>query len=161
MYILLHESTHCIDYIERFTPWVEPHLLGLQGPTQRDTAFSREVWKDYSALNASVQFPYKDEITFYGFNNGPKLKSSDAVEVYRTLENSPFVSLYSSLNWADDFAEYITFYYMIRSLGITYRITVKRNGESVYNYEPMRSERIIARSRLLDKELVKLLIFIP
>ena len=68
---------------------------------------------------------------------------------------------FNGLNWADDFAEYVTFYYSIRSLGITYRITVKRNGEPVYNYEPMRSERIIVRSRLLDKELVKLLIFIP
>jgi hypothetical protein len=108
-----------------------------------------------------MQFPYKDEITFYGFNGGPKIKISDAVDVYQTLETSPLFSLYSSLNWADDFAEYVTFYYMTRHLNLTYRIVVRRNDETIYMYEPMRSERIIARSRLLDKELVKLLIFIP
>ena len=160
LYILLHESTHCIDYVERFTPWVEPHMLRVQGPSQRDTSFTRRVWKDYSVLNASVQFPYKEEITFYGFNNGPKLKISDAVEVYQALEDSPFVSLYSSLNWADDFAEYITFYHMTQHLDLDYRIVIRRNDETIYMYEPMRSERIIVRSRLLDKELVKLLIFI-
>ena len=161
LYILLHESTHCIDYVGRFTPWVEPSLLELQGASQRDAAFSREVWKDYSYLNPSFDFPFKDGITFYGFDNGPRIEITDAAKVYRALEKSPFVSLHSSFNWAEDFAEYVTFLYMTQHLNLDYRIVIRRNDGAIYRYEPMSSERVIARSGLLDKELAKLLIFIP
>ena len=30
LYIMLHESTHIVDFIERFTPYVEPFILELQ-----------------------------------------------------------------------------------------------------------------------------------
>ena len=44
---------------------------------------------------------------------------------------------------------------MTRILGITYRITVKRNGEPAYNYEPMGGKHIIARSAQLDRKLIE------
>jgi hypothetical protein len=154
LHILLHEATHCIDYIDRYTPCVEPHLLELQGPSSRDTAFSHQVWEDYNTLKRSKTFPYKNEITFYGFNNGPKLPVSEAVDVYKLLERSPFVSLYSSFNWAEDFAEYITYYYLTRHLELDYRVVVKRYDEVIYEYEPMKEPHIIVRSTLLDGELL-------
>jgi hypothetical protein len=153
-YIMLHESTHVVDYIEQFTPYVEPFILELQGPSQRDTLFTNQIWKDYSTLDESVLFPYKDDISFYGFGNGPKINVTDAVDVYQALEVSPFVSLFSSYNWAEDFAEYITFYYLTQNLNVDYTILVKENGEIIYSYRPMESRHIIARSTLLDHTLL-------
>lgn len=153
MYILMHETTHCIDYIERFTPFVEPHLAELQGRGGHDTSFSGTVWEAYDKVRENVPFAYKDRVTFYGFCGGPKLKLSEAVEVYRGLARTPFVSLYSSFNWAEDFAEYVTYYYFVHGLGLKYRITVRKNGTVLYRYEPLKKEEIRDRSGLIDKKL--------
>ncbi|UCB46061.1 MAG: hypothetical protein JSV25_01165 [Spirochaetota bacterium] len=154
LYIMLHESTHIVDFIERFTPYVEPFILELQGPSQRDTLFTQQIWNDYSTLNESVIFPYKDEISFYCLGDGPELNLTDAVDVYQALESSPFVSLYSSFNWAEDFVEYITFYHLTQNLNVKYTILVKENGEVIYSYEPMKSKHILVRSKLLDYTLL-------
>ncbi|UCB46495.1 MAG: ATP-dependent helicase, partial [Spirochaetota bacterium] len=59
-----------------------------------------------------------------------------------------------SFNWAEDFVEYITFYYLTQYLNVNYIILVKENGEIIYSYEPMKANHIIARSKMLDTILL-------
>ncbi|MBN2325250.1 MAG: hypothetical protein JXQ30_16085 [Spirochaetes bacterium] len=153
LYILLHEATHCIDYIERYTPFVEPHLAGLQDKGSRDTSFSDTVWAGYDELREIVVFTFRDRITFYGLGGGPKLKISEAMFVYEHLAHTPFVSLYGTFNWAEDFAEYVTYYYLVYGLGIEYRITVLKNGRIVYRYEPLIRSDVRNRIGQIDTEL--------
>lgn len=40
---LLHEATHIIDYVNRYTPYVEPNMLELQGRSSRETPFTNQL----------------------------------------------------------------------------------------------------------------------
>jgi hypothetical protein len=55
IYILLHETTHIVDYVEHYTPYGEDNIreLGLSLP---ETIFSKAVWKHYSEPALAFDF---------------------------------------------------------------------------------------------------------
>jgi len=152
-YIVLHETSHIVDYVQRHTPYVEPAVFELFGRSTRDTPFSDQVWSEYSVPCPSISFGYKDDLRFYGLGGEPALTNREAVSVYEALARTPFASLYASTNWAEDFAEFVTFYYLVQALGAHYAMRIEHEGRTVFAYEPMRSPLVIARARLLDSEL--------
>lgn len=148
MYILLHEGTHAIDYINNLTPYVESFMQELPGYKYENSQFIEGIWSDYNIINKNIKFPYQDNLTFYGMNNGPKLLISEAYTTYNGLLKTPFVSLYGSLNWAEDLSEYITFYYLTEELKQPYKISVfKKNEEFIF--EPMKSESVVKRKEII------------
>lgn len=153
LYILMHEATHIVDYVNRHTPFVEPDMLKIQGKTEKPTPFTGRLWSDYKTFREEYRFGYKDRITFYGMNQGPKIKISEAIAVYRAMERVPVVSLYSTFNWAEDFAEYLTFYYLTRKRNTDYTITVAEDGNVLYQYRPFTRNRVLARAQDLPLQL--------
>ncbi|MFP4527007.1 MAG: hypothetical protein ACLFQX_00540 [Candidatus Kapaibacterium sp.] len=145
LYILIHEASHVIDYINGITPYTEPDIATLRGWQGRHSEFTEGVWADYGKTIPQYEFTYHSDITFYGFRGGPKISDSNASEVYEGLAQTPFTSLYGSINWAEDFAEYMTFYHLTRQLGISYRIEVIRNDSVIYEYEPFLSPLVAER----------------
>jgi hypothetical protein len=152
-YIVLHETSHIVDYVQRHTPYVEPALFELFGRSPRDTPFTDQAWSDYSVLRPSIDFGYKEKLRFYGLGGEPALTNREAVPVYEALSRTPFASLYACLNWAEDFAEFVTFYYLVQAWGAHYAIRVEHQGDTLFTYEPMRSPLVTERARLLDPEL--------
>jgi hypothetical protein len=55
------------------------------------------------------------------------------------------VSLYGSSNWFDDLAEYVALYHLTEVLKQPYRIVIRRQGEEIYVYEPMKSDIVRGR----------------
>jgi hypothetical protein len=135
MLLLLHESSHVMDYTHHYTPYV---VEGIGQPVS-ETDFLQDVWLDYDFPVEDADFSLREDITFYGKNGGPLIHASQASELYHELENTPFVSLYASLNWAEDFAEYCMWYYFTEELYQPYRIIVTRDGTAEVIYEPMES----------------------
>jgi hypothetical protein len=152
-YIVLHESTHIVDYVERHTPYVEPAMLELFGRSSRDTSFTDEVWSEYWVPGPSVDFSFQPDLQFYGLGDRPKLANTQMDQVYEALAHTPFASLYGSTSWAEDFAEFVTFYYLVHGLGAHYSIDVMRGGVTVLTYPPMDSLIVAQRAALIDPAL--------
>ena len=153
-YIILHESTHIADYVERHTPYVEPGMLELLGPSPRETPFTDAVWTGYRSLSPEVDFEYQEDLLYYGLGGEPLLANGEIDAVYKKLSRTPFASLYGSFSWAEDFAEFVTFYYLVHCLGAHYAIRIERDGEPVLVYEPMTSPTVRDRASLIDPELL-------
>lgn len=139
---LLHESTHAADYVYQITPYVEPCLSTVRIYPEATSAFAQPVWKNFQSPRSDYNFLGRDSLTFYGFNNGPKMKIENAKSLYSLFQKTPFASLYGSLNWAEDLADFITFYSLTQILGTNYQIVLMMNGKQIFEYEPMKNVQV-------------------
>ncbi len=145
LYVLLHEGAHIADFAKRYTPFVEPNLSEL-GFAAAATPFARGVWAAYDKPVAAHDFAGRAQLSFYGLGKKALAPIDEAAAMFKALSLTPFVSLYGSRNWAEDFAEAFVWYYLTRRLGGTYRVELRRAGELVYVHEP--SALAAAASRL-------------
>jgi len=145
LYILLHETAHIVDYSEKITPFVEKSFF----TGKKQTPFVKGTWRDYS--KPTSDFSFRKKVTFYGWNGGPKAKIVNAKDIYSELKKSNFVSLYGSLNWAEDFAEYVTFYHLTQKLGLPYIIKVYKKKRLIFKYQSMRNKRVLQRGKNLTE----------
>jgi hypothetical protein len=150
--ILLHEATHAVDYAENITPFTDDTIREFyitQKKYFQSKHYFEKVWSRYSVPRPEFDFSLRKNITFYGFRKGPKIKLSEANEVYSGLTNSPFVSLYSTYSWAEDLAEISLFYHLTHSLHLPYQIKILSNNQAIYLYEPMKNPKIKERTGFL------------
>jgi hypothetical protein len=145
LYILAHECTHVVDYSTHVTPYTEPAIGKLLGRMDAASAFTDDVWTDYRTPAADCDYQMREDISFYGFGGGPLLSDTAAVGIYSGLAGSPFVSLYGSLSWAEDLAEYMCFNHLVNHLGIEYKIEVIRNDSLIFEYEPFSRQQVAGR----------------
>jgi hypothetical protein len=150
-YVLLHEATHIVDATIGITPRIRP-----DGQTVDDSAvseFTSGVWSERSVPFPRFRHRPLEEIHFR--NDGKVFPMEQAVTVYESLQQTPFVSLYGSCNWYEDLAEYVTVYHFTEKFGQPFRIVVRNIDEVVFSYEPMKSklvqERIGQMNRFYEK----------
>jgi hypothetical protein len=148
LYILAHECTHIIDYVDRITPYVEPGINILLGENKKAAPFTKAHWLDYYEPIDPVE--YGDSLRFYSTDEDQKIPATVMADVYTELESTPFVSLYSYLSWAEDLAEYCTMFHFTQHLGLSYTIRVLEEGKIVFEYEPFTNPRILKRGEALD-----------
>ncbi len=151
LYILLHESTHIVDYVKIITPYVEEALIGILGMKIETKEFTQGIWADYSIPEKDYDYNYRKSITFYGFGGGPKINISDSGNVYKQLSQTPFVSIYGSKSWAEDLAEFLAFYHLTQKLNQPYTITVYKGNNPIHSYKPMESAKIKERSLIMEQ----------
>lgn len=150
MYVLLHEGAHVCDYVLKLTPFVEPALSELYGLSFVNSGYVKNIWKTYKEPVSSYDFHNRENLTFYGFGGGPKLENAAAGEIFSNLSNTPFISLYSVHNWAEDFAEFSTFYQLTKKFGLKYEIIVESGDGKVRRYRPLDNQ--LAKSRIRQYE---------
>lgn len=144
LYILLHEFTHAMDYVKGLTPYADPSLLNYR--VLNDKSFeAKKFWNDYNKVRKEYDFPIFEKITFYGFNNGPKINLEQARYLYKTLDKTPFVSLYSTFSWAEDLAELKTISYLTNELKCNYQINVLKGKEVIYTFNPLNNKKVLER----------------
>jgi len=153
--ILLHEAAHVVDYIMNFTPYVEYSIYALslkQGKKIKyDKPFVKNIWIGINLPLINYNFPLRNEITFYGLKKGPKINISLAAMLYRQISGTPFISLYGSMSWTEDLAEFIAFYHLTRKLKQPYVISVLKNNTVIYSYEPLMNHKVIERFDFMKK----------
>ena len=147
LYILLHESAHCYDYIHKVTPWVDEGVKKFQKNITNPTVFTRGIWKDYKDPVSKKSFHGK--LAFYGFGE-QKLYLKILNSIYKELSESPFSSLYGTSSWAEDFAELATYYHLTKKLNHRYFIEVIEKGEKTI-YEPMKFDGVKKRLAVIEK----------
>lgn len=134
LYMMIHESVHAVDYVHNITPYTDDgQRKWLKKDEKSSTVFTEDVWLSMKSLRSQQLFEPRDDVTFYGFNDGPKVSVSSTPEIYRSLEDSPFLSLYSVLNWSEDLAEFATFTYLEKRFNITYQVQIHHNEERIYS----------------------------
>lgn len=152
MYLLLHETAHIMDYVNRYTPYVEKDLRKL-GIFSWDSDFTRGIWASYDTPAAPFDYEGRRDIAFYGLGNKPLIPLSRAAAIYGGLRESPFVSLYGSQNWAEDFAEYSAWHYYVNQLQQPYRIRLSGKGGAAETIiEPLRSAGVMKRAAALPPD---------
>jgi hypothetical protein len=133
-YILLHESLHVYDYAHRVTPYCDDGIREYQNLGTGHSSFTKGLWCDYAAPCSRPWFHGK--VRFYGLGGPGLLPISKAREVYESLSQGPFLSIYSTQSWAEDVAELATFYHLTEVLHYPYRIDVLKDGTVLGSYHP-------------------------
>jgi len=138
LYILLHESTHILDYTTPITPYPEPNIKEVRGGAESPykNEFTKGVWAEYDKPIKKYVRSYDGKVSFYGLGGDPKLKLSQASKIYKELSSTQFSSLYATQNWAEDLAEFVTWYHYTQVLGGDYEIVVSKEGKELFSYKP-------------------------
>ena len=148
LYILLHETGNMFDAVYHYTPYMEG------GPKRRNlrvtaTPFMRGIWVSFDTPSRAADFPGRKGLAYYGLGHAPRPHASRAPDLYRGLGQSPFVSLYATMSWMEDFAELTTWYYFTERLHQPYEIRVQQGEKTVCNLEPMKSPLVRDRTGLV------------
>lgn len=157
-YIFYHEFAHAYDYVFKVTPGeksmpsAEQYLLDLRNRKGcADYPFVCRTWESYHVPHEGTDFDGRDRVTFYGLNNGPHIKISEAAGIYRALEESPYVSLYGAQSWMEDFAEYVAMYVSSETLGRPWELSITKNGAEIYHMsQPIRRGNIASRRKIVE-----------
>jgi hypothetical protein len=149
LYALTHEATHVVDYVEAYTPYVEKSVKIINETKATETAFTKNTWIDLATPSRQYDFQKRKDIVFYG-NARPKIKISDAFWLYEQLITTPFVSLYGSMSWAEDLADFVTFYHLTQVLKQPYEIRYRKNPDQVRTFRPMESAKVRERFSLMQ-----------
>jgi len=144
MYIMLHETSHIVDYVQPRTPFVEPDFARIQGLSGDMTPFVKEVWDSYNVIDKKMGITENNELHPYGIYPA-SLDASKISLVYEKLSHTPIISANSARNWAEDFADMITFYHLTQKLKQPFRITISEKGKADIVYEPMKLSQPPAR----------------
>jgi hypothetical protein len=150
LYALVHESAHAVDYVESFTPYLEKQIKVIKQIRTTQTPFTRDVWIDSHTPLAPYDFPDRRRLTFYGIGGGPKISISETPQVYKQLTATPFVSLYGSMNWAEDFADSVMFYHLTQVLGQQYEIHLTEKLGPSWVFKPIDSPRVRERFSVIQ-----------
>ena len=151
--ILLHEGAHVYDYVKGATPFVGPFLGVLRwkkGLGKKLTPFIRGYWANFKQPVVSA-FKFHGRVCFYGLGKGPQMYFTHAYLVYNQLVHSPYISLYGSMSWAEDFAEMVCFYHLTQKLKQPYTISIWQNGKLQKTYAPIKNLRVRNRFPVIEK----------
>lgn len=141
LYGLFHEMSHVYDYVTKVTPYVEPDLAAEIA----ETVFTKGIWKDYSRPTDAYNIPWRKDFTFYGFGGGPKLELKYAEAVYKDLTRTPFVSIYASKSWAEDYADSAFWYLYTMKLKQPFSVAILSNDSVLYEFKPEESPPVLSR----------------
>lgn len=152
--ILLHESAHAVDYVRNITPYIDNehrNILEERKQKPKETEFVKGVWEKYKDPLINNDYEGRKELSFYGMNKGPHVKISDSSDLYKKFSKSPFVSLYGSMSWSEDLAEFILFYHLTQKMDSKYEINVYEKERKIFSYQPMKSEKVKMRFKSVEE----------
>lgn len=144
LYTLIHELSHVIDYVDMVTPYTSPTFLNVVEANKNST-FVKDIWETYSKISDQYRVELFNRVSFYGFNDGPLMNISEAADLYRYLDKTPFITPYATLSWAEDMAELYTMQYLVTELGCNFEIEVQDSSGLLYLYSPLKRELLLER----------------
>jgi hypothetical protein len=149
LYILLHELSHVYDYYNHITPFTELELRNIISHSERTTEFVNGIWKNYHSPVERYNKGNYQNISFYDL--GKRINDKNIIQMYDKLMETPFISIYSTQNWAEDFAEYYTYYYLKSYMNMEYKTKIYRNGILEKNYNLKENKLINKRLGIMEK----------
>lgn len=151
LYAMLHESAHFVDYTEYFSPYAEYTSFVLEDREVDTENPFFQLWENYNDPREQYFGDYINKITYYGLGGGPQIESLKIPTLLEYLDESPFISLYSSMSWAEDFAELFSWLYYTEYLKQPYEIEVIEQGLPARYYRPAENPRVQERFAIVEK----------
>lgn len=142
LYALCHETAHIYDYHRHATPWTEEHLRAISD-LRGENEFTRGVWRNYGTPLSAYELPGRRKLSFFGF--GDSISAQDLATLSGGLARTPFASAYGSKNWAEDFAETVTWFWLSEKLGLSYAPTLELEAGLITTYNVL--DNPLARAR--------------
>jgi hypothetical protein len=149
IHTLVHEASHIYDYYNHVTPFTEKNLRNSE--TKFPTDFIEGIWVDYDEPVEKYNYEKRKDISFYGL--GDKIDKGYAADIFTSLKNTPFNSLYGSKTWAEDFAESFTWYYLNKRYNINYTTRLMENGKTLLFYNPNENGLVKERDKIFEEIL--------
>lgn len=137
IYVLLHEATHVVDAVLNITPHTD-EADDIVTPT----AFTTNIWYK---MNEPQKNATTELLETTRFRSGKQIPISSSPDVYKALQATPFASLYSMAAWFEDLAELLTIYHLTSKMNQPYKILVKKNGTTIFTYQPFTNKKVIKR----------------
>ncbi|WP_426670686.1 hypothetical protein ACPPVU_05500 [Mucilaginibacter sp. McL0603] len=144
-YVLMHEATHVVDGSLGILP---NNTSKKSFDSLASGSFTTGIWLDRTTIAAKFRDSLLDSTRFRP--GGKVLPLDRAVEIYRALGRTPFVSLYSTSSQHEDLAEFVTVYDLTQKLKQPFRIVIRKNGKDIFSYEPMKSKLVQSRGKYLS-----------
>ncbi|PKL16231.1 MAG: hypothetical protein CVV49_17375 [Spirochaetae bacterium HGW-Spirochaetae-5] len=144
MYVLLHETSHIVDYVYPRTPYTDPNYAAAQGLSGGMTPFVEGLWVSYKVMDKKTEITESRDLHAYGLYPAT-IDASKISSLYEKLSRTPVMSAYSSKSWAEDFADTITFYHLTQKLK-----QPSEKGKSDVVYQPMKTAQPPARLKVIN-----------
>jgi len=150
LYVLLHETTHVVDYVTHVTPFVEPYVGVFEGIKATNTTFTDHVWASYGRPADGFDFADRSKLTFFGIGKAPTVPLSRVPQLYHWLAQTPFVTLYAAQSWAEDLADCFMWYYLTQKLGQPFTIKILSASHELDLYTSAPSQQNTERLKVLE-----------
>lgn len=131
-YVMLHEATHIVDATSNINKKINEAVVLSTSQVWEQDHKPKEKYID-STLNKSR------------FRSGKINSISLAPEIYKSLQKTPFVSLYATAAKSEDIAELMAIYHLTQKLGQPYRLTISEHGREIASFEPMKNKIVMDR----------------
>lgn len=142
VYVLLHEATHVVDFVEGVSP--DPDHPGGDHP------IASGIWRENRTLVDEYKLPILMDILWRG---GRPMSITHAVDLYGALGRTPFISVYASCDPNDDFAELVAWSELTGRLHQPYRIVISKGATIIRVFEPAHSLLVRMRQKSLRQLL--------
>ncbi len=138
-YILWHESAHLIDFETQQTPVNDVLLRQHFGFDKTATPFTRNVWKSEKPEPVDLfDFSARERINPYHMDlNQPQMQNGALKPAFDAWSHTPFVTIYASTSWAEDYADFAAFILALNRTGHTPYWLLKRDGETIAEFSPL------------------------
>jgi hypothetical protein len=140
IYVLLHETTHVVDFSVGATPDAT-HASG-------DHPLVSGIWRDSTTPADEYRLPVLMGIVWKSGRATPIAQASD---LYDALGRTPFISIYASCDSHDDLAELVAWTELTGRLHQPYRIVIAKGSKTIRVFEPAKSRLVQARIRYLPQ----------
>lgn len=156
-YILLHEIGHAIAMNENIHPFwnIEPKDI----EDLKTFPFNSLSWEidykenDYISKFDKSEFPQRKDVLYY---QEPPFKSSQMKLIYDQLEETNFVSLYSTINPGDDWAEVFVTYVHTQMLNYPFEITISKDNKLIKTYKSCWNKKRCAKKKEIIENFLDL-----
>ncbi len=155
--VVTHEFGHILDFANGLnrTGSCQPKLFPLQ---YQECEIAKNTWGSISWVTTSAplvqnEFSNRDGLCFYGCGENP-LQENVITQVYASLSQTDFISLYASTNPWDDFAESLAYYMMDSRLNASYIIDTKQGTQYDMMWK-LKSTRFSQKYDFIEKFLAR------
>jgi hypothetical protein len=140
VYVLLHETTHIVDFTVNATP--DPDHPSGNHPLVGG------IWQDGRTPADEYRPPILMSIFW---RTGRAMPIMRAADLYDALGRTPFISVYASCDSHDDLAELVAWTELTGRLHQPYRILISNGTNVMRVIEPAQSNLVRARLRYLSQ----------
>ncbi len=139
-YALFHETAHIIDFETYQTPFVDPFMQRYLHIKNKETPFTKNVWLNYNQPIQAFEFSERKRLNAYQLTvQRGTINNAKLLAIFTHLKQTPFVTLYASLTWAEDFADFATFSKLEKMEAVPLRLQLKKGKETIVDIKPLSS----------------------